>query len=86
MHSQSTNRKTLFSGEFVLQFEGQLFHHFLSESVCLGGEAPYGPVGAVTDAIHTGYSHALIPPGVGSADCAIMAESPMGQSRSGTHT
>lgn len=75
MHSQSTNRKTLFSGEFVLQFEGQLFHHFLSESVCLGGEAPYGPVGAVTDAIHTGCSRALIPPRVGSADCAIMAES-----------
>lgn len=80
MHSQSMNRKALFSGESVLQFEGQLFHHFLSESVCLGGEALCSPVGAVTDAIHTGCSHALIQPGVGSADCAMMAESPMGQS------
>lgn len=79
MHSQSTNRKTLFSGEFVLQFEGQLFHHFLSKTVCLGGEAPYGPGGAVTDAIHTGCSHALIPPAWVQQIVPIMAESPIGQ-------
>lgn len=64
------NRKALFSSEFVFHFEGQLFHHFLSESVCLGWEAPYGPGGAVMDAIHTGCNHALIQPGVGSSDCA----------------
>lgn len=76
MHSQSMNRKALFSGEFALQFEGQLFHRFLSETMCLAGEAPCGPVGAVTDAIHTGHSHALIPPGVGSADCAHHGRKP----------
>lgn len=35
MQSQSMNRKALFSSEFVLHFEGQLFHPFLSESVCV---------------------------------------------------
>lgn len=70
MQSQSMNRKALFSSEFVLHFEGQLFHPFLSESVCLGGESPCSPIGAVTVAIHTGCNHALIQPGMGSADCA----------------